>query len=311
MRLTSLTESGLGISRTEITDLFEPFAPHRFDLDSPEWRDELRRRKRKLLGKYLKRNSLRWSPSTHRNEAAIISEYSKAWNPDAYKHYRLGGVPPRLSPWIYDGQGMFASDIGGTRFRQLLLIRTIEQTRPKRVLEVGCGNGINLMLLACRFPEVEFAGLELTHEGHAAAVGMQQQPELPAEMQEFAPLPLVDPSAFRRIQFIQGSAAELPFEDNEFDLVCTILALEQMERIRDQALNEIARVAGKHTLMLEPFRDVNKGWARINVIQRNDFRGAIDELPRYGLRPVMASDDFPQEVFLKACAVLSEKQASG
>jgi SAM-dependent methyltransferase len=310
MHFSSLAESGLGISRSEITELFEPFAPERFDLDAQEWRSELHRRKRKLLRKYLKRNILRWSPSTQRDEATIISEYSKAWNPDAYKDYRLGSTPPRLSPWIYAGQGMLASDVGGTRFRQLMLIRIIEQVRPKRVLEVGCGNGINLMLLACRFPEIEFAGLELTQEGHATAAGMQQQAELPAAMQEYAPLPLEDPSAFRRIRFVQGSAAELPFEDNEFDLVYTILALEQMERIRDQALREIARVAGKHTLMLEPFRDVNKGWARINVIQRNYFRGAIDELPHYGLRPVMASDDFPQEVFLKACAVLSEKQGS-
>ena len=47
---------------------------------------------------------------------------------------------------------MFASDVGATRFRQLLLIRLIERVRPRSVLEVGCGNGINLILLGWPLP---------------------------------------------------------------------------------------------------------------------------------------------------------------
>ena len=70
---------------------------------------------------------------------------------------------------------------------------------------------------------------------------------------------------------------------------------------------EFARVAGKHTLMIKPFRDVNnKWWQRANVIRRDYFRGRISDLTRYGLRPVLLTEDFPQEVFLKVCAVLSD-----
>jgi hypothetical protein len=43
------------------------------------------------------------------------------------------------------------------------------------------------------------------------------------------------------------------------------------------------------------------------VIRRDYFRGRIDDLAGYGLQPVVATHDFPQEYFLKACAVLSEK----
>ncbi len=132
-------------------------------------------------------------------------------------------------------------------------------------------------------------------------------------MAEFAPLPLADPSAFRRIEFHQGNAIRLPFEDGAFDLVYTVLALEQMEVVRAQALAEVARVAALHTLMIEPFRDVNQAlWPRLNVLRRDYFRGRIDDLRQYGLDPVLALDDFPQEAFLKACAVLAERRvASG
>ena len=289
-------------------ELFEPFVAGTYEVNAPKWRAELHRRKRSLLRKYLRRILFSWSPSTRRNQETIIEEYSRAWNPREYDNYRIGGPLPRISPWEYADKGMFASDIGATRFRQLILIRTLEHLKPERVLEVGCGNGINLILLACRFPDIEFTGLELTREGHLTAVGLQKQAILPEAMQEYAPLPLKDPSAFRKIRFVQGSAVDLPFADKQFDLVYTILALEQMERIRDKALGEIARVSARHTLMLEPFRDVNTGWARMNIIRRDYFRGSIDDLPRYGLKPVTAMNDFPQETFLKACAVLAEKQ---
>ncbi len=72
---------------------------------------------------------------------------------------------------------------------------------------------------------------------------------------------------------------------------------------------EAARVARRHTLMIEPFADVNDSfWPRLNVVRRDYFRGRIGDLPGYGLHPIVVTDDFPQESFLKVCAVLSEKR---
>ena len=60
--------------------------------------------------------------------------------------------------------------------------------------------------------------------------------------------------------------------------------------------------------MIEPFRDVNESfWPRLYVFWRDYFRGGIDELRDFGLQPVAATGDFPQEAFLKTCLVLSEK----
>ncbi len=310
MEFQSLAESPLKVTDQEVETLFSPFVDRTFGKDDPEWRDEIARRERKILKKYWKQRLLGWLPSHQRNEATIVAEYSKAWQESQYQVYSLAGAPPRLSPWVWHERRMYASDVGATRFRQLMLIRMIERLQPKQVLEVGCGNGVNLLLLACRFPDIEFTGLELTEQGHRAARHFQELEELPREMVAYAPEPLADVTAFRRINFVQGTAARLPFDDNSFDMVQTILALEQMERIRHQALSEIARVTRGSTFMIEPFRDVNEhGTPRRNVVRRNYFQGRIADLPRYGLQPVMAINDFPQEAFLKVCAVQSRKVA--
>ena len=246
-----------------------------------------------------------------RDHQTVSNEYESAWARIDFESYQPGGQIERVTPWTLDGKRTLASDIGSARFRQLMLIKTIEHCKPSSILEIGCGNGVNLLLLACRFPEIEFTGLELTTAGRKAAEAFQAEHEqLPVGMQEFAPEPLPDPAAFRRIKFVQGNAAELPFDENSFDFVQTVLALEQMETIRPKALSEMARVARQFCFNIEPFRDVNYGGlSRMYIIRRHYFAGLIDDLKNYSLEPQWATADFPQEQFLKSCAVLSQKQA--
>lgn len=311
MHLVTLAESGLGIAEQEITDLFEPFVDRARSERPGAWADEVGRRKQKLLKRMARRYLMPWRGTAQRDQGVVLGEYDKAWRSIDYGAYAPGAPLRDPTPWEWRGRRMFASDVGATRFRQLLLIRLIERVQPRRVLEVGCGNGINLILLAGRFPEIRFAGVELTESGHRAARALQEEPALPPGLAGYAPLPLEDPTAFRRIDFRQGNATALPFEDGAFDLMTTILALEQMERVRPQALAEIARVSARHSLMIEPFQDVNQAfWPRLNVLRRDYFRGRIDDLRDHGLEPVLALADFPQEAFLKACAVLAEKRSA-
>ena len=311
MHLVSLVESGLGIAEQEITRLFEPFVDRAASDRPGAWRREVARRRQKVLKRMARRYLLPWRSETRRDQAIVLGEHDKAWRSIDYAAYALGAPPRDLTPWEWRGRQMFASDVGATRFRQLLLIRIIERVKPQRVLEVGCGNGINLILLAGHFPKIRFAGVELTQAGHRAVRALQEQPALPPGMADYAPLPLADPAAFRRIDFRQGDATRLPFEAGGFDLVITVLALEQMEQVRARALAEIARVTARHSLMIEPFQDVNQTfWPRLNVMRRDYFRGRIDDLPRFGLEPVLALGDFPQKAFLRTCAVLAEKRAA-
>lgn len=299
-----LEASNLDISPEQLWELFEPFVT---DGSERRWRTEVARRRRKLLRQAVRR-ALR---GDSRGSGTVISEYDSAWRGIDYGIYDPSRRPPKGTPWEWRGRRILASDVGATRFRQLLLCRLLERLRPARVLEVGCGNGINLILLACRFPHIEFTGLELTSGGHRAARQFQERESLPAGLEDFAPLPLEDKAAFRRIDFRQGDAAALPFEENSFDLVYSVLAIEQMERIRRQVLGEIARVASGHVAMIEPFRDVNRDfWSRLNVYRRDYFRGLIGEMPGYGLKPELVISDFPQEIFLKTCLVVAAKHGA-
>ncbi|MGH7817101.1 MAG: class I SAM-dependent methyltransferase, partial [Candidatus Binatia bacterium] len=174
------------------------------------------------------------------------------------------------------------------------LMRLIARLKPATVLEVGCGNGLNLFILAGRFPGIRFTGIELTTGGVAAAEAVRALPELPQAVQDFAPEPLLDPKPFDRIEILCGNAAALPFPDRSFDLLMTSLALEQMEQIRPRALAEIARVAKSHTAMVEPFFEWNATGSRRDYIVANDyFSGRISDLPGFGLTPVFSTADMP------------------
>src|SRR5262249_50021532 len=147
---------------------------------------------------------------------------------------------------------------GEKRVHHRLLFRSIERLRPRTVLEVGAGNGLNILTLAARFPEAHFTGLELTLGGVQAAARVRAMPEFPRMLAEFSVDPPAAQAAHRRVDLIQGTAASLPFRNGSFDLVFTVLALEQMEEIRKSALAELRRVARDFVVMIEPFRDWNE-----------------------------------------------------
>ncbi len=309
MQLSRLSDLPLGLTRDDIMQAMAPFVKRRFEGDDPEWAHIVRRRKKDIVRRNVRRAALGWLPRFQRRSASVVDEYTPLWS-TGYGRYDARDPAGRFNnPWHWDAERMLANNFGGARFRQLMLVRLIERLQPGSVLEVGCGLGIHLILLACRFPQIAFAGVELTAAGHRAAKALQAQERLPENLVAFAPEPLQDPTAFRRIDFRQGNAAALQFADGSFDLVYSVLALEQMERVRARALAEIARVTRRHYFGIEPFRDVNdRGWERAYVRGRDYLRGRIDDLPRYGLVPEFASSDFPQERFLKACAVLAEKR---
>lgn len=300
-----LEKTPLRLTRAEVDAAFMPFAAPQ----EGAWDRQYRKRNRRVWRQYLRRLAFGWRPGAQRSREAVAHEYGNEWLSIDYRSYSLDQSPEPSSLWEWNGKRLLASNRGATRVRQLLLVRAIELLKPRKVLEVGCGNGINLLLLAGRFPGIEFAGVDLTPEGIAAAKRLQDQPILPDFLQAFAPTPLEDVTAFRRIGFQQADAFSLPFRDGEFDLVFTSLSLEQMERMRDQALGEIARVAESNVFMIEPFRDTNaRGLPRRYIVARDYFQARIGDLSRHGLEPQWATADMPQEAFLKACAVMTEKR---
>jgi len=309
---TLLAAAGLGIDRAGLLAAMEPFVALHVTPDDPIWTAEVARKSAKIRRRLRKRRWLGWlGKGKRRDQQRIEEEYTGAWARKRLAPYEMSPRPTTGAAWQYAGEVMFATAAAGSRARLLVLMRAIALLRPTSVLEVGCGNGLNLLTLACRFPETRFAGLELTAGGFAVASAAQQDAELPIVLQRFSPEPVVDPTAHRRVAFHQGSAAAAPFADASTDLVYSSLALEQMEEVRPQALAEMARVSARHTLMLEPFWDCNdRGLRRDYLITRDHFRGRIADLAGYGLEPILVTDDLPGEIWLQPCLVVCRKRSA-
>jgi SAM-dependent methyltransferase len=309
---TPLARAGLGLDRPGLLAVMEPFVALRVTPDDPVWTAEVARKSAKTKRQLRKRRWLGWlGRGKRRDQTRIKEEYDGSWARKRLAPYEMEPRPTSGAAWQYAGEVMFATAAAGSRARLLVLMRAIDMLRPRSVLEIGCGNGLNLLTLACCFPETRFAGVELTEGGFAVARSVQEDAELPEVLRRFSPEPIVDPRAHRRVEFHLASAADLPFANGAFDLVYSSLALEQMEQVRTQALTEMARVSRFHTLMLEPFWECNdRGLRRDYLLTRDHFRGRIDDLPRYGLDPILVTDDLPGEIWLQPCLVVCRKRAA-
>jgi ubiquinone/menaquinone biosynthesis C-methylase UbiE len=201
---------------------------------------------------------------------------------------------------------MLASGIGLKRVHHSLLISAFETIQPASVLEVGCGNGLNLFVLAGHFRHLHFSGIELSHQGVAAAHRVCEQSRLPDEILAFADGLIVDPSAHQRLDIRQGSAQSLPFAAHSFDVVFTVMALEAMEEIRHAALRELARVARQYVIMVEPFLDFNtRGIRSYHHASHNYFQAKVEELPYDRLEPLLVYTDMPHRLRLRPALVIA------
>ncbi len=116
----------------------------------------------------------------------------------------------------------------------------LHQARPGSVLDVGCGEGVLTARWAERLGTGRVVGIDL------------EDPKLESEW------------AKRRrgnLEFRATQAEELPFDENEFDLVA---AIEALEHIPDpgRTLAEMTRVAGSHLLVSVPHEPL---WRVLNV----------------------------------------------
>jgi SAM-dependent methyltransferase len=278
--------------------------------DAARWQALLRRQSIQTwnwqLKSWLRRLML---DGSYRNQSRILLEYEAQWKKKKWEKYQPLPIRDGVSPWVWGDRRQLLSNEAGAAVRLLYLEEAIARLRPKSVLEVGSGNGINLLLLSARYPGVSFCGLEPTRHGVTAATGVIRDGFLPDALRRFSPVPVIDEEAISRVRIVEGTAARLPFADNAFDLVLTSLALEQMEAIRDVALQEVARVTNSHVVMLEPFREVNaNGMRRRYVKAFNYFQGRISDLEQYGLRPLSTVTNMPHKAWLGTALVVAQKK---
>jgi SAM-dependent methyltransferase len=136
--------------------------------------------------------------------------------------------------------------------------------RPRRILEVGCGEGIVLATLAARLPGSRLDGLELDETALEEA-----RKRCPGAT------------------LVRGDACALPFGDQSFDLVVCLEVLEHLPEPA-RALRELRRVARAGCLLsvpYEPFFRLGNLLRGKNVTRLGD---PTDHLQHWGAREFAA-----------------------
>ena len=292
----------LTLSQGEIDELLAEWTVAKFSTGDAEWlrvRAEATRKMKRRLWKY-KAGALLGSARKnggYRDERFVDKEYSRTWNSLDWPENTAESASKMTIACEQADAGYLLYRSSLNRLALVLLARTIDQLKPKRVLEVGAGQGLNLLSLCSRFPDVEFTGVELTQTGVERARAVQQADALPDAVVNFIPWTDIDRQAYRRIRFTQGNAVALDFEDASFDLVFSNVALEQMETIKHQALPEVSRVSSGYVAMCEPFADFNADPLRkLSIQAKNYLTVAVAELPQYAMEPVHVFSDWPQKI---------------
>jgi demethylmenaquinone methyltransferase/2-methoxy-6-polyprenyl-1,4-benzoquinol methylase len=144
------------------------------------------------------------------------------------------GEPGKTSGYYRDEFGKFARLydfgvrngfrlIGGERLFRCAIVNAAALEKGNRVLDVSCGTGTLLAMMAeCIGPEGKAVGIDLAEEMLAVARRKHSA---------------------QNTEFIHANAEDLPFEDSSFDRVTVSLAIHEMVREgRANALAEMRRV---------------------------------------------------------------------
>jgi 2-polyprenyl-3-methyl-5-hydroxy-6-metoxy-1,4-benzoquinol methylase len=138
---------------------------------------------------------------------------------------------------------------GFERTLQELLARS----KPRSLLDVGCGEGVLVHRWALEMPDRRIVGIDLEEESIQAGWAERRAPNL-----EYRTMP----------------ADDLPFATGEFDLAT---AIEVLEHVPDpeRTLDEMARCAERHLLVSVPREPL---WRALNLA-RGAYIGQLGNTP--------------------------------
>ncbi|MCC6695168.1 MAG: class I SAM-dependent methyltransferase [Candidatus Hydrogenedentes bacterium] len=209
-----------------------------------------------------------------------LSEYSRNW--------------AALEAQGADFQNLFEPKFPMTRFNKPVamsvyewrrtvithhLARFIESTGAKRILEIGSGFGFNLLLLAPRFPDRQFVGIEPTDTGVRISKAWLAEP--PGEFREASSAkPLLNVEIELNDILTMDTGAWLETRGGAFDFVFTTAVLEQLHNEIDVALRNIFRLTSGHFCFFEEFLEANTAHY-LDLVKWDYFRHSWDILHEF------------------------------
>jgi arsenite methyltransferase len=166
--------------------------------------------------------------SERRGLDAVVAYFTRSAPLYFFAHSMRGAMHMALNP-----DGRF--DRRGYQAQSLIVERHIGRQGARRVLEIGCGRGFNLLHLARRNSDVAFVGVDLTplHVRAARIVARRR----------------------RNLDIDEGDFHRLPYADESFDLVFSVEAICHAADVY-QVMKEVRRVLrqGGRFVTIEPWR---------------------------------------------------------
>ena len=221
-----------------------------------------------------------------RDDARIVDDYSPTWGQRSLEFIR--GTKPRY--FIRDGRLVLCRAIENRKYVLRYASEKIAALGVRSFVEVGSGNGINILVLALLHPEIErLRGIELTENGVNAAKKMLTDPPIPelVYLTGLSAETVSERLRGRDISFEQGDMRKLPWEDESFDLVFSWVAFEQLPYSYLTAFREACRVSRRYVLFVESFREAQRNiFQRLNLANLDYFRSSYREVLGAGFRLV-------------------------
>jgi ubiquinone/menaquinone biosynthesis C-methylase UbiE len=127
-----------------------------------------------------------------------------------------------------------------------LIVAKVHGAGKGKILDIGTGSGSLIIKLAKAFPEASLTGIDYWGGNWEYSKAQCQQN---AEIEGVA----------NRIEFLKASASELPFQDDEFDVIVSCLTFHEVkdEQNKTEVLKEALRVLkpGGEFVFLDLFKD--------------------------------------------------------
>ena len=224
-----------------------------------------------------------------KDKTSLQSDLRKNAYDDFWSRFNKINFYEKPYTWHEYKKNYFLSPVALTQdIFQSLILEEIRYKKPKKILEVGCGIGLNLFYFAKKFPKIEFVGIDISPRGIEICKKENR---------------------FKNLNFIECNALNLPFKSNEFEMTYSMLALEQMNLIKSKVIDNIHNITSDYYIMIEPFKNVNNSFVNYIHHRNSDyFDYNYQNLTNHNFSIEKIYNDFPQRLGLSASFVLLKKK---
>ncbi len=205
----------------------------------------------------------------------------------------------------FNGRLVQLPSIDTSKFKISYLSRIIrelslrESGNIRSVLELGSGDGFNLLALRVLHPEIKiWRGIDLASPRVVSATSLLADPP----MKRLGYITGFGEEVIRRrldegdIKFQEGNMLNAPFPHESFDVVFTCQAIEQIPRDYLLAFQQARRIAAKYACFLEEFLEVQNIFHRMHLATVDYFCASIHEVEKAGFK-IIKFEPYPLRTF--------------